>query len=178
MLVNHSTRRFARVMAWATLLGAAALPVFAAAIWVFLDDVAPLAMNSGFMAFDPGTVGLWGRSSGFLVSLAGAGLQAWGLLCLRRTFLEAAEGRALSAVAVVSFRRFAWISFAAVFVGIAQHTGYVAIVSVSDPDVPNRIAVGVGSNELKALFTALLFVFAAHVFAAGREAEEENAAFL
>jgi hypothetical protein len=178
MLVNRSTRRFAGIMARVTLLGAAALPVLAAAIWIYLDFFGRLAMDSGFMAFDPGAVGLSGRLAGFVVSLAGAGLQVWSLLCLRKTFQEAADGRALSAVAVFSFRRFAWISLAMVFVGIAQHTGYVAIVSMSDPDLPNQIAIRFGSGELKSLLIALLFVFAAQVFAAGREAQEENAAFL
>lgn len=171
-------RRFAQVMALITLIAAIALPIVAAVIWIFLDRLAPIVDWNVGGRFNLAEVGTGGRIAGFLVSFAGAGIQSFGLLSLRRTFLEAAADRALSQTAVMNFRRFAWVAMAMVFIGIAQKTAYILIFSVSDPGQPNQIAIGFGSNELAALFTAALLVFAAHVFAAGRRADEENAAFL
>ena len=170
--------RFARIMAFIALLAAVALPVIAAAGWIFLDKLAELAVGSIGVYFEADTVGTTARFIGFMVAAAGACLQAFGLLGLRRMFLEAAKGRWLSMAAIAGFRRFAWVSVAMVLVGIVQQSAYSAILTMGHPTRPGELAVSLGSNEVKALFTALLLVFAVHVFTAGRRAEEENAAFL
>ena len=65
-----------------------------------------------------------------------------------------------------------------VFVGIIQATAYSVILSMGDPAVQNVLTVTFATPEITALFTALAFVFAAHVFAAGRQAEAENEGFV
>ena len=169
-------RRFARYMAALTLAGAAAAPVLAGAIWFWMPEVLALAGPGAPVSAEAAPLGA--RLAGFAVALAGALLQAAGLLSLRRTFLEAAQGRALSLAAVNNFRRFAWISLALVPVAIVQNTAYIAILTAADPSQPGRISINLGTNELEALFTGALFVFAAHVFAAGRAADEEVSSFV
>ena len=65
-----------------------------------------------------------------------------------------------------------------VFFGIIQRAGYIALFSVSDPDHLGRLDIQFGSTELKALFVGLLLVFVAYVFAEGKQAKDENEAFL
>lgn len=52
------------------------------------------------------------------------------------------------------------------------------IYSVSDPGMDGQLSFQFGTGELAALFIGLLFVFVAHVFAAGHSAADENESFL
>lgn len=178
MTSTPALSRLAGVLAVLALAGAAALPVIAALVWFFLPDLVRGAGAEAGVRVNPDALTLGVRAAGFVVALTGALIQAAGLLFLRRTFLEAAAGRALSLRAVVNFRRFAWIAVIMVIVAVAQNAAYGAIFSAADPSQPGRLSISFGSNEIKALFTGALFVFAAHVFAAGRRAEEENASFV
>ncbi|MEM9495406.1 MAG: DUF2975 domain-containing protein [Pseudomonadota bacterium] len=170
--------RFAALLAQATLIGAVLLPLMAAGIWLFWDRLAGLAAGDVAQAYDATGLGAPARLAGFALSLAGALVQAYGLLGVRRTFLEAAAGRTFSARSVGGFRRFAWVSLAMVFIGIVQRAGLVAILSMSDPSKPNALSIQFGSNDVKALFMGLLLVFVAHVFSEGKRAKDENETFL
>ncbi len=170
--------RFATALAMLTLFGAVAMPVTAALIWLFWDHLAPLASAGLPRAYDVTSLGAGARLAGFGLSLLGAAVQSYGLLGVRRTFLEAAAGRPLSAPAVGGFRRFAWVSLTMVFVEVVQRTGLIAIVSASDPNFRGALSIEVGTNELGGLFMGLLLVFVAHIFAEGKRASDENAAFL
>ena len=165
-------------MASVTLAAAIAPPVLAAGIWLYWDQLAGQAMGNLARMYDPTSLGLLARLGGFALFLFGAGLQAYGLLGLRQTFLEAAVGRALSTKAVNGFRRFALVALAMVVFGIVQHTVLVAILSASDASQPGALSFQLGTNELKALFMALLLVFVAHVFAEAKSAKDENESFL
>ncbi|MGP1352292.1 MAG: hypothetical protein ACTS1Z_03135 [Parasphingopyxis sp.] len=178
MTQSPAQRRFAGLLALATLAGAVALPVLSALVWLFWDYFAPAASANLGGAFDLSSLGTGARLAGFAVSMAGAAIWSYGLLSLRRTFVEAAAGRPLSKAAVHGFRRFAWVAFLMVFVGIVQNALYVVIYSISDPNTDGQLSIQFGSNELGALFIGLLFVFVAHVFATGQQAVDENAAFL
>ncbi len=175
---NPSATRFARIMAHMTLAGAIALPCIAAVIWLFWDDLAPLAAGNLGAGFDIENLSPLSRLAGFAVALAGAGIQVVGLLGLRRTFQEGAAGRPLSARSVLGFRRFARVAVIMVFVGIVQNTAYIVIFSISDPSTQGQLSINFGSDEIRALFMALLLLFVARVFAAGKRAADENAAFL
>lgn len=175
MSLGLSSQRFAGLMAFITLLGAFLVPVFTVLAWLVLDSM------NGFVADFPRyvpPVSAWGQVAGLILATSGAVLQAYGLLGLRRTFLEAAAGRWLSIPAVLGFRRFAWVSVAMVFFSIVRESAYSMIFSWHNPPGSRVMTITFGSEQLAALFTALLLVFAAHVFAAGREVEEENRAFL
>jgi hypothetical protein len=178
MLRAHPSRRLAAVLAFVALLGAIALPIVAAAIWLFWGQLAPFASGNLQYAFDLASLSAAARLAGFGLFFIGAAIQAYGLLGLRQTFLEAAVGRSLSDRSVLGFRRFAWVSLVMVFFAIAQRTGLIVIFSMSDPAHEGALSIQLGSTELKALFMALLLVFVAHVFVEGKQAKDENEAFL
>ena len=170
--------RLAAIMAHVTLAGAILLPLLAVMIWLFWNHLAPIASGNLQHAFDLTSLGVGARLAGFGIFLIGALTQAYGLLGLRRTFQEASRGRSLSSKSINGFRRFAWVTLAMVFFGILQRTALIIIVSLSDPAHQGTLSVQVGTNELKALFIALLLVFVGHVFADGKRAKDENEAFL
>lgn len=183
---NHFTaRRFAYVLSFVTLIGAVALPIVSGGVWVFLDHIPTMGDdNSGFsynpfgVEFDAKFVETPARIAGFCVAVIAAGIQAIGLLAVRATFLEAAQGRALSLRSVVYFRRFAWISLVMVFIGIARESAYSVILSWSNPVGERYVSVTFELKEFSALFVALLFLFVAHVFTAGSMIEKENETFI
>jgi len=176
--MSKSGYSLATFFAYVTLFVAILLPIIAAAIWLFWDQLAPLASSNLPYDFDILGLSLASRIAGFVLFLLVALVQVYGLLGLRHSFTEAAQKRALSAKSVHGFRRFAWVSLAMVFVGVVQHTGLIVILSLSDPAHPGILDVQFGTSELKALFMAVLLVFVAHVFAEGKSAKEENEAFL
>jgi len=175
---QQSIRRLAEVMAFLSLVAAIALPIIAVLIWVYIEELGALAVGNVGVAYDLINISVTARIAGVTVALIGAGLQVYGLLSLRKTFQEAAQSRWFSVVAVLNFRRFAWVSVIAVFYHIIQNAAYSAILTALGPSGKGQLAINVGTPDIKALFTALLFVFAAHIFAAGRMVEEENKAFL
>lgn len=172
------SNRFAFTLAQTTLAGAIALPLMAAAIWLFWDHLAPLAAGDLQRAYDLANLGAGAKLSGFILSLTGALIQSYGLLALRRTFLEAAEGRPLSAGSVKGFRVFAWVALAMVFVGIIQYAGLSIILSFNDQIPGGSLSLQFGTREISAFFMAMLLVFVAHVFAEGKKAKDENESFL
>ena len=175
---THTRNRFAAFLALMALLGAAAFPFMATGIWLFWDQLAPLSAKGLPEAYDLTSLDFRARLAGYGLFLSGALIQSYGLLGLRRTFLEAAQGQPLSTRAVDGFRIFAWVSLIMVFVGIIQRAGLIAIISVSDPAYQGVLAIGLGSREFGGFFTGLLFVFVAHVFAEGKKAKDENETFL
>jgi hypothetical protein len=178
MSKQASVQGFASVMAKITFVGIIALPLLSASLWLAPDLYSDWLRGTLGLGEDKSGIALSARFAGCAVSLAGAGLQVYGLLGLRRTFQETAAGHWLSLRSVTSFRRFAWVSVAIVPVGIIQASAYSAILSAGNPSIQNVLTVSIGSAEVTALFTALAFVFAAHVFAAGRKAEAENESFV
>lgn len=174
----NRSQQLANILSRATLLGAFALPLITAAIWVFWAQLAPHAAANLQHIFDLSSLSIGERFAGFTLSLIGAVIQAYGLLSLRTTFLEAKAGNPLSEKAIHGFRRFAWVVLVMVLIGIIQRTGLIVIFSLSDPAHQGRLDVQFGSNELKTLFMGLLLVFVAHVFAEGKRAKDENETFL
>lgn len=165
-------------LAHITLWIAIALPFFTVAVWVFWDMFAGAAAGNLRWAFDLSNFGAVPRLAGFVVAIIGALAGTYGLLGLRTTFLEAGQKRALSTASLRGFRRFAWISLFLAFYGIIQHTALVMIFSIADPSKPGSLSIQLGSNELKAIFSALLLVFVANVFAEAKLAKDENDGFI
>lgn len=178
MHAKNPSTRFAKVLSVVALAAAIALPVVATAIWVFWNQLAELAAASYRYAYNVKGLGVGARAAGFGLYLTSALIQAYGLLGVRQTFQEAAAGRALSARAIAGFRRFAWVSFVMVFVKIIKHMGLILILSLSDPSTEGAIAIQFGTDELKALFFALLLVFVAQVFLEAKRAKDENETFV
>lgn len=162
------------VLCHLTRLAAFAMPLVAAGIWLFWDDLAPLAQTG----LDVTAMGPGARAAGFALALGAALLHAYGLLGLSQTFAEGAAGRALSAKSVAGFRRFAWIALLLVPIRVALYSANVMLVTMSDSVPGTQLAIKLGTPEISAFFTALLLVFTAQVFAQGHALQQENEAFI
>jgi len=173
-----SRRTLPALLAQATLIGAVALPLSAAAIWIFWDALAPIVAQNAAHAYDLSAIDLAGRAAGFALFVGAAAIEAYGLLGLRETFREASHGRAFSDRAVRGFHRFAWVSLSMVLVSVAKRTALIFIASINDPVQPGALSIQIGTPEIKDMFMALLLVFVARVFVEGKSAADENAAFV
>lgn len=174
----HKSGRLAALLAHITLAGAVALPVMAVAIWLFWDRLAPFAAENLRYQYDVAGLDVGGRLAGLALFLIIATIQAYGLLSVRQTFIEASQGRVFSDRSVNGFRRFAWISLIMVFAGIIQRTLLIVIFSLNDQSRQGTLSIQLGSNEMMAFFMALLLVFVAQVFSEGKRAADENETFL
>lgn len=177
MAKHFAMRRLASALAMLTLVTAIVLPLFAIGSWLFIEDIAEFSLSDEAKLLRGVDLTLSYRLAGLAIALIGAGVQSFGLLALRQTFLEATAGQYLSKKAINGFKVFAWVSVAMVIYGVLQHTGYIIIFSLAG-DGPGQLSLNIGTPELSALFVALLFVFCAHLFEVGREAEQENATFV
>lgn len=173
-----NTSKLAGALAFVTLIAAIMQPVFTAVIWLFWDTFAGPASVNIQGAFDLTQLGAGWRLAGFGVSFAGTLAGAYGLLGLRRTFLEARDRRAFSERSLKGFRRFAWVSLFLAFYGVIQHTALFVIFSMADPASPAGVSVKLGTPELKAIFAAVLLVFVAGIFAEAKKIKDENDSFL
>ena len=176
--MNKRHQKLTNILSAVTLGVVYLLPIIAIVTWVFWNSFAHYAAENLPIAYDLSGLTIGQRFIGFTLGLVGALIQAYGLLGLRTTFLEAREGRSLSNKSIQGFGRFAKVTLVMVFFGIIQRAGYIALFSVSDPDHLGRLDIQFGSTELKALFVGLLLVFVAYVFAEGKQAKDENEAFL
>jgi len=170
--------KYANIFAKVTLLGALIFPLLSFVVWGFWDQFSALIFRDMNYAFDLNLLTATDRLLGFGVSIIGALIQSYGLLGLRETFLQAANGQALSSQAINGFRRFAWVTLIMVFLSIIQRAAYVAIFSTSDPAFQGMLEIQLGSPELNGLFMGFLLVFVALVFDEGKKTKEENDAFL
>ncbi|CAK9041922.1 Uncharacterized HTH-type transcriptional regulator YozG [Durusdinium trenchii] len=96
--------RFSKALAYLTLAVAIALPITAALVWIFWTPLAPLAAANTGGAYDLTALRPLARFAGFGVMLTAAAIQAYGLLGLRNTFLEASKDRALSEKAALDMK--------------------------------------------------------------------------
>ena len=131
--MNGKSLKFPRVLFIVTLCIGYLLPVSAIAIWVFWDELAPLAAGNLQYNFDLMGLSMLERIAGFSISLTGAVIHSFGLFGLAHTFSEASQGFPYSQKALNGFRRFAWITMCMVPVGVLQNTLFIILYSLSDP---------------------------------------------
>lgn len=148
------------------------------AIAAFFPSLIPALPVEGGRQFRMGLLTGWSRVALPLILLPAFALQLYGLANLRHTFVSAARGEWFSSAAVTGFRRFAWAAVWLVPVGILQNSAMSMLLSMADPAIPDGLAVSVGSNELRALITALLFLFVAQIFSVGRSVDEDARSIL
>ena len=170
--------KLATALSIATSIGIYALPVIITAIWLAPGWFSAPALGLDMGGFNLSDASLTARLAGLAVALAGVVVQIYGLAGLRRTFEESVSGRWFSYRSIQGFRRFAWVSLTMVFIGIVQLSAWSVILSMGTPGVQNQLNISFGSADLTTLFTAMLFVFVAHIFLAGKAVDEENAAFI
>ncbi|WP_419911454.1 DUF2975 domain-containing protein [Hoeflea sp.] len=174
----------AQFLAVATTIAMVLLPLLTALVWgAALLGTLPQWLAMEHIGDAAGTIDLtttspWAKLLALTTEMIGILILVYGLAGLRRTFVESARGQWFSAASINGFRRFAWVTLAMVFVDILQQSAMSVIMSVGTPGVQNQLSIGFGSLDLAKLFTALLFVFVAQVFAAGKAIDDENAAFI
>ena len=113
-----------------------------------------------------------------LINLTRLAIGLYGLLHLRRTFLEGAQGRYFSAGAVSSFRTFAWASLIYGIAAPIERTLVILAMTLGNPPGERMLSIGISTDHLLALFVGLLFVAVAHMFREGQRLAEENEEFL
>ena len=182
MSQSAGARRLARFLAVLAGLGAVLNPIAVTALWgarVF-GTVNDAIARSAFYAitspepwFDATRAAPGALVAGWLVALVGVVPSVIALLCLRRSFLESAEGRPFSERSVTAFRRFAWASVAAVVVGGLANTAILPVVTGLSPDLQGELAISVSSQSIEKLFTALMLLALAHVFVEGRRMSDD-----
>jgi len=175
--MTNKSKKLAHFLSVITLVGAIIIPAIAVGVWLFWEQVAPYIKGNLANSFDL-NLSVGERVIGFSISLVGAVIHVYGLLSLRTTFLEAKKGNPLSSKAIQGFQRFALTTLITVFVGIIQYTSYLLLFSLNGSFDKGTISIQFGSNELKALFMALLLIFVAHIFAEGKRAIDENKSFV
>jgi len=176
--INMNVKSLARLLSVLTLLGAFLLPVESVISWVFFSEFHTLQLFDYVVNFDVETVSISARIVGGSLAVAMASIKAFGLISIRQTFLEAAQGRALSLRSVSYFRRFAMISVIVVILNVLQNSANSVILTWGQAVGERSLTITFGSAETQALFSALLFVFVTHVLAEGCKAKEDNAAFI
>ena len=171
-------KRLASSLALITLIGACLQPLLAIGLWAYWDQLAMLGAGNLAHIYDATALSSTARLFGFAVFFTGAFIQAFGLLGLRRMFLEARSGRSFSARSIQGFRIFAWVSLALVFWSIFQHSVLSVLLSSNDPARDRALHIEFGSGQVGALFTAVLLVFVALVLAEGKRAKDETDSFI
>jgi hypothetical protein len=187
--MTRGARRLARALAVLAALGAFAIPLTESVAWALLARGSRLpagetggdggssmmlaAARDWGVPGDPSLLTTEALLAGWIIALVAAAPTMFGLWSVRRTFLESAEGRPFSAASVRGFRRFAWASLAAVLVAVIRVSATGAVLSVLSPEIQNQLSVGLGSQDISRLFSALLFVAVARMFAVAKRNAED-----
>lgn len=182
-------RRLARFVATLSAVGAVLAPIARASVWVWLAISRPVAdaptggepsqiavevaSGSNVSADQIGDIATAAFIAGGVIAALAAAPVVVALWSVRRTLLECAAGRTFSPRSVRSFRRFAWASLIAVpATNLAQSLSGVAVTTLS-PKIENALSFGLSSDEIVRVFSALLLVAVAHMFAEGRRMAED-----
>lgn len=190
MTSSKGARRLAQAMAFVAGLGVVFIPIAETASWALIARAARLspeqlvgdvtanmlsqaASGWGVPIADPASVTTSALVAGWLIALLGSAPVMVGLWSVRRTFLESAEGRPFSDVSVRSFRRFAWASLIAVIAVIVERSATGMAITSLSPDLQDQLSIGLGSEDFSRLFSALLLVAVAHMFADAKRMAED-----
>lgn len=178
MIPDALATKIARVMAVLILIFVVIVMLTMVSFGLFAKSMAALIPVDG-----PDKIDLSGLTLGlqmmlFVLLVIPTAFSCWGLLGLRKTFLEAADGRTFSTPAVSGFRRFALVSLIVVYANVIIEPAIFAILTYADPNQPGSLSIEFGSEEIEAIFNAIMIFFAAHVFVLAKQAKDENDAFI
>ncbi|RMF11557.1 MAG: DUF2975 domain-containing protein [Alphaproteobacteria bacterium] len=164
--------------AWVCIAGIVAIPVGLGALWANIELFSDVLHTQFRIPQGSQPFPLETRVLGWLCSMLPGALMMWGLYHLRYMLLECRAGRYFSIPSVTHFRRFAWalLLYAAAMPVRSALTSVV--LTWHNPPGERALALSFSSNELSALFTAVLFVIIAHILEEGRKIADENAGFL
>lgn len=178
---DRSIRRLSRFLALATLIGMVLVPVLGLGVWFWPDLAAALGELPGRHWLGGGTLDWFVfqiRLGAAGISLIGVLITLYGLMGVRRLFLECAQGQYFSEASVGGFRQFALASLVGAIWAPLESTVFSVYLSVANPNVQNAVEISLGSDHIQSIGTALLLFLMAHILAEGRRRHEELELFL
>jgi len=178
MIPDALATKIARTMAVLILIVVVVLMLTVVSFGLYAKTMAELVPSDSPHKMDLSGLTLGLQAALFPLIVIPAATYCWGLLGLRRTFLEAADGRTFSTPAVSGFRRFAVVSLIVVCANVIIEPAIFAIFTYADPNQPGSLAINFGSEEIEAIFNSVLVFFAAHVFVLAKKTKDENDAFI
>lgn len=171
-------RRISRMLAWTCLGLIVVLPCAVIGYWM-AADAAQLALRAQLPAQAiHGPLQTWQRAAGALITLAPLSLWLIGLWQARKCFRLFVAGEVFSAQTVRCLKRFAGWAAASVALGMVAATAISVVVTLNNPPGLRHLAIGIGSDQIFALFFAGMVWLMAAVIGQGRALAEENATFV
>jgi hypothetical protein len=171
-------RRLCRWVRALVLLGAlgqlAALSVF----WASPEWVAQAVPQMIDLAGQPLTLDARARWLGAAISLLPLALCWYGLWQLWRLFGHYAQGLALTAIAQLPLRRFAWALLLMAPAGPLFRAALGVALTLGNPPGQRVLAIGISANDYLLLLLGLVLLAIATVMAEAVRAAEENREFV
>ncbi|TRO87113.1 hypothetical protein FKB34_15810 [Glycocaulis profundi] len=172
----RGARLLARILDVMALAALAAIPVIAAVIWFLLPDGTVPFREIGI------ELGAWlgplERAGGFAILMIPGLLSMYSLWRLHGFFSACLRDRPFSADALRGFRAFALVSLVLAFGQPFIGAGLSAYLSALSPDHESMVMVGFSSENLNAIFIALVFFLISHLMVTARALNEEASAFI
>lgn len=171
--------QLSRVMAWLSAAGATILPLLVAT--TILYPPLGYALGSKYQGIDALTIAqtpFGFRAIAFLCALGPTGFTVWALLSLRRLFLLYAHGEVFSHQALRMLNHVAVALFASVIVGFVMQAPITLLLSWHLGAGHRAVSLGLGTDDVVALFMAGAVLVIARVMAEARRMADENAGFV
>ncbi|MES2055535.1 MAG: DUF2975 domain-containing protein [Pseudomonadota bacterium] len=140
--------------------------------------LSPLASAPGIDPVPSELLTGWARWANCGLYAMTASLLIFALLRLRRTFRAAMAGDCFSEAAVRGFRGFAWAMLWLVPVRIVQQALHGLLLTSIAGDRPSSLHVTIGAEQVTMAVSALLVLFVAQIFVAGRALDDDARSIL
>ena len=125
-----------------------------------------------------GSLMVWQRVVGWLISAVPLGLLLAGLWQARTCFGLFARGQVFTLQAAVAMRRFASLATASFASSFIASTALSTLLSINNPPGMRQVVIGISTEQIIALFFAGMVWLMAAVIAQGQQLAEENARFV
>jgi hypothetical protein len=183
-LVAHDRARLAflsRVMAWATLAAAVALPLAVLATYLAPEQTGPLNLRLYHLSAGrtlSERIPLDDRMLAFACALVPLAIAVWGLLSLRRLFELFAAGDIFSAATSKTLGALSLALFGFVVTAFIAQAPISYLLMRSHPEPRFVFAISIGLEDLVALFAAAVVAVIARVMSEATRVADENANFV
>ena len=171
-------QRLSAMMAGACLVLIVILPLLVPGYWLMASaGRLAVAANLDPVAIE-GSLKLWQRVVGALLTEVPVVLMSLGLLQARKCFSSFAQGLIFTTQAVLCLRGFAAWTFASALAAVLVGPVVSVLLTLGNVIGARHLAIGIGSDHVLTLVFAGTVWLMAAVIGQGRALAEENAAFL
>lgn len=168
----------AAFLAVVCLFGAALAPLSQTVSWLVFPDFIESLILSASGAEDLSWLDLPIRLGALAICLPVALVTSYGLLNLRSFFRHTSHGRTFSRRALIGFKVFAWSVAALAVLVPLQGAALSAFLSWCEPGEGGQLELSFGTDELRTLFVALVFVSVAHLLERACAQQDELETFI